>query len=271
MIKTRSDALIVWNLNTAAGAAGSNVSIVNSAGWIVSIANTAGMGVNIQNSAGWLVGVGSTSIVNSAGWVVSIANTAGWLVGVGSTSIVNSAGWVVGISNSAGWSVGVGSTSIVNSAGWVVAQSNTAGMTVNVINSAGWLVGASSTIMNSSRLVTTYDVTYAMDGTALVTMKYSTINLVASGNTVLVKAVSNSRIKVMSAFLISTGTGFFFWQSGSSSAVSIVGPTYLAANVGYVLPFNPNGWFQTGVATLLNGSLSTITTIGGCITYLETS
>jgi len=212
---------------------------------------------------------GLVSINNSAGWIVNVANTGG------SFTVLNSGGLYA--MQSGLWNVGVGSVSIVNSAGWIMAQSNTSdkvilnGGSASIINTAGWVVAASSTIMNSSKLVTTYDCTYAMDGTALVTMKYATINLVASGNTVIVKAVSDKRIKVMAAFLIATGTGFFFWQSGSSSATSLTGPTYLAANVGYVLPFNPNGWFQTAAASLLNGSLSTITTIGGCITYLETS
>src|SRR3990167_8627623 len=73
----------------------------------------------------------------------------------------------------------------------------------------------------------------------------------------------------MSLMLVSQGTGLLTWQSGSSSGVGLTGPVYLAANVGYVLPFNPNGWFQTGVETLLNANLTTSTSIGGFITFYE--
>jgi len=154
MLQTRSSITLVAVVNTVAG--GTIITILNSGGlyamqsgaWNVGITNTL---------PGWQVKMDSTSIVNSAGWVVSIANTAGlsisvgsvsivnsagWTVGVGSTSIVNSAGWVVSIANTQGIVVASGSTNIINSAGWVVAQSNTAGMTVNVINSAGWAVFA---------------------------------------------------------------------------------------------------------------------------------
>ena len=150
----------------------------------------------------------------------------------------------------------IGLVAVTNSAGWIFSQSNTNGSTV--------------TIINSSRLATTYDVTYAMDGTALVTMKYGTINIVNSTNTIVVNAISNSRIKVMSVFLMSQGTGLLTWQS-ATGGVGITGPTYLATNVGYVLPFNQNGWFQTGVAAELGINLTTPTSIGGCISYLTTS
>ena len=222
MIKTRSDALLVFNINTAA-AGGSAVTVTNSSS--ILITNTS-LTVMVQNSSGWNIGVGSTSIVNSAGWVVSVANTIGLVIASGS---------------------------------------------MNIINSSGWVLSASSTIMNSSRLVTTYDCAYAMDGTALVTLQYGTINITNSTNTIIVRAQSDTRIKVMSLMLVSQGTGLLTWQSGSSSGVGLTGPVYLAANVGYVLPFNPNGWFQTGVETLLNANLTTSTSIGGCITYFMTS
>ena len=262
-----------------------STSIVNSAGWVVSVANT----------AGWLVGVGSVSIVNSAGWIVSLATTAGVSTVVQSAALIttsrtavilNSGGlfamqsgaWNVGITNTLpGWQVKMDSTSIVNSAGWIVSQSNTDGMTVNVINSAGWVFAQSNTanqtvaVLNSSSFVTTYDTSRMYDGTTQLTMAYSSLTVSNSGNTVVINAQTDKRIRVMSVFLMSYNTTSLIWQSGSSTSLNLTGSTYLATNVGYVLPFHPNGWFQTQTSTLLNINLSSPTSIGGCITYLITS
>ncbi len=263
MIKTRSDALLVWMVNTSPGG-GSAVTITNSSNLFIT--NTS-LTVLVQNSAGWVVNVantgGTTTILNSGGLFAMQSGT--WnvtQVSTGRTAIILNSGGLFAM-QSGTWSVtqvSTGRTAIIlNSGGLFAMQSGT------------WLVGASSTIMNSSRLVSTYDVTYAMDGTALVTMQYGTINITNSTNTVIVKAITNNRIKVMSLFLVSQGTGLLTWQSGSSSGIGLTGPVYLGVNVGYVLPFNPNGWFQTGVETLLNANLTTPTSIGGCIAYLATS
>lgn len=282
---------IVSIANTVAG--GDIVSISNSAGWVVAQSNTSGMSVNIINSAGWVFAQSNTSggnvnIINSAGWVfaqsntagmvVSVANTAGITVGVGSTSIVNSAGWVVAqsntdgiialIRNSAGWVVNASST-ILNSAGWIVAQSNTDGITAFIKNSAGWNVAVSNT--GNIALVRAYDTAKSYDGGTQVTLKYATINVLNTSNTVIVNAVTDKRIRVMSIMLISRSTNNATIQSGSSSGVSLHGAAYLAANVGFVLNFHPNGWFQTATSTLLNINTTAADSIGGCITYLETS
>lgn len=289
MLQTRSSILLVAVTNTAAGGGSAvvvtnssnifitntslTVMVQNSSGWVFSQSNTAGITVNIINSANWVVNASST-ILNSAGWVVSasctILNSANWnVISAAGTALMGSVSTIA---------IGTGaSTNIINSAGWIFNQANTGGKIIlnggstSIINTAGWVVGASSTIMNSSRLVTTYDCTYAMDGTAQVVMSYGTINITNSTNTVIVKATSNTRIKVMSLFLISQNTGLLTWQSGSSSGIGLTGPVFLNSNVGYVLPFNPNGWFQTAPDTLLNANLSTPTSIGGCITYLTTS
>jgi hypothetical protein len=43
----------------------------------------------------------------------------------------------------------------------------------------------------------------------------------------------------------------------------------LAANGGYVLPYNPVGWFETASNTLLNLNLSAANAVRGSITYIE--
>ena len=42
----------------------------------------------------------------------------------------------------------------------------------------------------------------------------------------------------------------------------------LKANSGFTLPFNPAGWFETSVNTLLNLELSAATSVDGMITYI---
>lgn len=95
-------------------------------------------------------GAWNVSVINSSGWVVSIANT---IAGGSLVSINNSAGWIVNVANTGG-SVVVSNTqtaiNIINSAGWVISQANTAGITVNVINSAGWIISQANTAGMSS-------------------------------------------------------------------------------------------------------------------------
>ncbi len=272
--------------NTAAGG-GSAVVVVNSQN----------LGVNVQNSAGWVVYIANTvaggnavTVTNSGGlyamqsgpWSVSVLNSSALqgtftILNSSALSITNTVFAVsntsplVQVTNSAGWVMAQSNTSplvqVQNSAGWVVAQSNTAGMSANIINSANWVIAQS----NTNGLVTTYDTNRVYDGTTSTTMRYATIVVGGSGNTALVNAVSSNRIRVMSMFLISSGTGTVFIQSASSSATNLTGPIFLAANVGFVLDFNPNGWFQTAAATQLSLSSSTINSMGGCLTYIVCS
>jgi len=288
VLQTRSSILLVAITNTAAGG-GSAVVIINSQN----------LGVNIQNSAGWVVSIANTiaggnlvSINNSAGWVVYAQQSGAYNVNIlnssalqGTFTLSNSSAInitntvfaqsntspLVQVTNSAGWIVSVANTSplvsVQNSAGWVMAQSNTAGITTNIINSANWVIAQS----NTNGLVTTYDTNRVYDGTTSTVMKYKNIVIGGSGNTLLVNAVSGKRIRLISMVLISNGTGTVYVQNDSTSATNLIGPMFLAANVGFVLPFHQNGWCQTGTSILLNLSSSTINSMGGCLTYLETS
>ncbi len=304
MIKTRSDSLLVWVTNTQA-AGGSAVIVTNTPllvtigsgfqliGTINTIAIGAGNNVTVTNSGGlfamqsgaWSI---SSTILNSAGWVVNVANTGGGSIILNSGGLFaqQSGPWTVTIANTGGTAL---SQTIANTAGWIVAVSNTANTSVivantggtvlsqTIANTAGWVVavsntaGTTTTVLNSSNFVTTYDSSRMYDGTTQLTMQYASINIVNSTNTVLVNAQTNLRIKIMSMMMIAQGTGLVTIQSGSSSGIGLTGPIYLAANVGFVLPFNQNGWMQTQTSTQLNLNLTSPTSIGGCISYLATS
>lgn len=109
MIKTRSDALLVWMVNTAA-AGGSAVVVTNSSNIFITNTN---LTVTVLNSGG----------LASA---VTISNSGGLFA-------MQSGPWTMAISNTSPL------VQVQNSAGWIIAQSNTVN-NINVINSAGWAV-----------------------------------------------------------------------------------------------------------------------------------
>lgn len=103
---------------------------------------------------------------------------------------------------------------------------------------------------------------------ANVTPKYATIAASTSGNNTIVAAVTSKKIRVVAAQLTSNGTVNAKWQSGAGGT-DVTGLAYLVANTGYVLPYNPVGWFETASNTLLNLNLSGAVAVGGSITYIE--
>jgi hypothetical protein len=106
------------------------------------------------------------------------------------------------------------------------------------------------------------------NGTTALTPKFATIAASSSGNNTIVASVSSKKIRVLAAYLISNGTVNAKWQSGASGT-DLTGLAYLVANAGYVLPFNPTGWFETAATTLLNLNLSGAVAVGGSIVYIE--
>jgi hypothetical protein len=105
-------------------------------------------------------------------------------------------------------------------------------------------------------------------GGAVVTPKFATIAASASGNNTIVAAVSAKKIRVLAVQLTANGAVNPKWQSGAGGT-DLTGLAYLVANTGYVLPYNPAGWFETASNTLLNLNLSAAIAVGGSITYIE--
>jgi hypothetical protein len=101
-----------------------------------------------------------------------------------------------------------------------------------------------------------------------VTPKFATIAASASGNNTIVAAVTSKKIRVLAAQLTANGSVNAKWQSGAGGT-DLTGLAYLVVNTGYVLPYNPAGWFETASNTLLNLNLSAAIAVGGSITYIE--
>lgn len=105
-------------------------------------------------------------------------------------------------------------------------------------------------------------------GGTVVTPKYAAIAASSSGNNTLVAAVNPKKIRVLALYLVSNGTVNAKFQSGASGT-DLTGLAYLIANTGFVLPYNPVGWFETASNTLLNLNLSGAVAVGGTLVYVE--
>ena len=105
-------------------------------------------------------------------------------------------------------------------------------------------------------------------GGTVVTPKFATIAASASGNNTIVAAVTAKKVRVLAVQLTANGSVTAKWQSGAGGT-DLTGLAYLVVNTGYVLPYNPAGWFETASNTLLNLNLSGAIAVGGSITYIE--
>lgn len=98
---------------------------------------------------------------------------------------------------------------------------------------------------------------------------FAIIDAATSGDNTLIAAVTSKKIRVLSLFLVSAGTVTARFESGAGGT-ALTGQMSLVANTGFVLPFNPCGWFETGVNTLLNLELSGNVSVDGAISYITT-
>lgn len=100
------------------------------------------------------------------------------------------------------------------------------------------------------------------------TPKFKVIDHAVSGDNTLITAVTAKKLRVLSLFLISAGTVNVRFESGTGGT-ALTGQMNLVANAGFVLPFNPVGWFETASATLLNLELSGAVSVDGNLVYVE--
>jgi len=105
------------------------------------------------------------------------------------------------------------------------------------------------------------------NGTTALTPTFSTIVASASGATTIVALVSSKKIRVLALQLVANAAVNVKWQS-HVTPTDLTGLAYLGANGGYVLPFNPVGWFQTNTGEALDINLSGAVAVGGCLTYV---
>jgi hypothetical protein len=105
-------------------------------------------------------------------------------------------------------------------------------------------------------------------GTTALTPKWSTITASTSGADTQVVAVTSKKIRVVALALTSNGTVNVKFQS-HVTPTDITGLFYEIANTGFVLPYNPMGWFQTVAGEALDINLSASVAVGGVLQYVE--
>lgn len=105
------------------------------------------------------------------------------------------------------------------------------------------------------------------DGKTAVTPKFAAIEAGSSGDNIIIGAVANKKIRVLSYAFISSGTQTGKWKSGNATDIS--GRMYFIANTGISAGYNPKGHFQTGTNKELVLNLSQAVSGGGHINYIE--
>jgi hypothetical protein len=101
--------------------------------------------------------------------------------------------------------------------------------------------------------------------------KFSNIAVASSGDNTLVTGVALKKIRVVSLFLIASGTVNAYFVDGGNTdlAGDTTNKIALVANSGFSLPFNPVGWFETTVGDSLDVNLSGAVAVAGSLTYIE--
>ena len=107
-----------------------------------------------------------------------------------------------------------------------------------------------------------------MCGTTSLTPEFAIIDAATSGNNTLLAAVSCKKIRVLSAFLVSTGAVNARFES-AADGTALTGQMELTCSSGFTLPFSPVGWFETAACALLNLELSGAVSVDGAFVYVS--
>lgn len=131
-------------------------------------------------------------------------------------------------------------------------------------NGASLTVDIAATASNIGAQLSTSAI---MNGTTAIAPAFAVIDAASSGDNTLVSADATKKIRVLSLFLVSAGTVNVRFEGGAGGT-ALTGQMNLVANSGFVLPFNPVGWFETAANTLLNLELSGAISVDGSLTYV---
>lgn len=98
--------------------------------------------------------------------------------------------------------------------------------------------------------------------------KYAVIDHATSGDNTIVAAVASKKIRVISGLIMAAAAVNVRFESGASGT-ALTGQMNLAANAGFIIPYDPGGNFETAAGSLLNLELSGAVSVDGWITYVE--
>ena len=104
------------------------------------------------------------------------------------------------------------------------------------------------------------------NGTTAITPVFAAISGATSGNNTLVAADATKKIRVFALSIVAVTAVDVRFES-AAGGTALTGVMSFAANGGYVLPYNPLGWFETVANELLNMELGAAVQVSGSITY----
>lgn len=138
-------------------------------------------------------------------------------------------------------------------------------------------IGDVDVVTQPARAATTDTITAKLatdaiqNGTTALTPKFAAIAAATSGNNTLVAAVTSKKIRILALFVVAGAANNIYFDDGAGTLI-IGGSTnkiQLAANGGFVLPFNPVGWGETAATQALRANLSAATSVSGVVVYVE--
>lgn len=100
-------------------------------------------------------------------------------------------------------------------------------------------------------------------------VKRAVIDAATIGDNTLVAAVTGKKIRVLACFLIMTGTAVTIRFESATGGTALTGQMQPTQGGGFVLPYNPVGWFETLSGELLNLELSGAQSVDGVLVYVE--
>lgn len=114
-----------------------------------------------------------------------------------------------------------------------------------------------------------FDTSTVANGTTPLLVQRAAIDAATSGDNTLVAAVTGKKIRVLAVFAVMTGTAITIRFESGAGGTALTGQMQPSQGGGFVLPFNPVGWFETAAGELLNLELGGAQSVDGCLVYVE--
>lgn len=112
-----------------------------------------------------------------------------------------------------------------------------------------------------------------MSGVVQLTPKFAAIAAATSGdNTLVTNPNAGKKIRVLALIVVAGAAGDIYFTSDAGGTVIFGGSTNkikLSANGGFVLPFNPVGWFETAADADVVMNASSTGPFSGGLVYVE--
>ena len=98
-------------------------------------------------------------------------------------------------------------------------------------------------------------------------VQFAIISLAAATGTLVAAQAAGVTIRVVSLFVVNTTAQTLTFKSGAGGT-ALTGAMALGTNGVLVLPYNPQGYFETATATLLELALSGSTQVSGALQWV---